>query len=78
VWGVECETASKKPARLQPPAVVGTGTSLSSELGPHGTKTSLSCREEREREFFIHNLLDRIHLIMSQMFLVDRPRAMGV
>ena len=32
----------------------------------------------REREFFIDNLLVRIHLIMSQMFLVDRPRAMGV
>ena len=33
---------------------------------------------KREREFFIDNLLDRIHLIMSQVFLVDRPRAMGV
>ena len=32
----------------------------------------------REREFFIDNLLGRIHLIMSQMFLVDRPHAMGV
>jgi len=30
-----------------------------------------------QREFFIDNLLVRIHLIMSQMFLVDRPRAMG-
>jgi len=30
----------------------------------------------RERDFFIDNLLDRIHPIMSQIFLVDRPRAM--
>jgi hypothetical protein len=28
--------------------------------------------------FSFDNLLVRIHLIMSQMFLVDRPRAMGV
>ena len=32
----------------------------------------------QQREFFIDNLLVRIHLIMSQMFLVDRPRAMEV
>jgi len=32
----------------------------------------------REREFFIDDQLVRIHLIMSDMFLVDRPRAMGV
>jgi hypothetical protein len=31
-----------------------------------------------EREFFIDDLIVRIHLIMSQMFLVGRPRAMGV
>ena len=31
-----------------------------------------------EREFFIDDQLVRIHLIMSEMFLVDRPRAMGV
>ena len=36
------------------------------------------CGPECEREFFIDNLLVQIHLIMSQMFLVDRPRAMGV
>ena len=31
-----------------------------------------------ERGFFIDDQLVRIHLIMSEMFLVDRPRAMGV
>jgi len=31
----------------------------------------------REREFFIENLLARIHLII-EMFLEDRPCAMGV
>ena len=31
----------------------------------------------REREFFIENLLVRIHLIIETI-LVDRPRAMGV
>jgi hypothetical protein len=31
----------------------------------------------REREFFIDNLLVRIHLIIEK-FLVDRPCAMGV
>jgi hypothetical protein len=31
----------------------------------------------REREFFIDNLLARIHLII-EMILVDRPCAMGV
>ena len=34
-------------------------------------------RHAREREFFIHNLLVRIHLII-EMILVDRPCAMGV
>ena len=33
--------------------------------------------QERDREFFIDNLLVRIHLII-EMILVDRPRAMGV
>ena len=33
---------------------------------------------DTEREFFIDYQLVRIHLIMSEMFLVDRPRAMGV
>jgi len=32
---------------------------------------------QREREFFIDNLLVRIHLII-EMVLVDRPCAMGV
>ena len=32
---------------------------------------------QREREFFIDNLLVRIHLII-EMILVDRPCAMGV
>ena len=36
-----------------------------------------SPRLAREREFFIDNLLVRIHLII-EMILVDRPRAMGV
>ena len=31
-----------------------------------------------ERELFIDNLLVRIHLIVSQMFLVDRLRAVEV
>ena len=31
-----------------------------------------------EREFLIDDQLVRIHLIMSEMFLVDLPRAMGV
>ena len=33
--------------------------------------------ELHEREFFIYNLLVRIHLII-QIILVDRPCAMGV
>jgi hypothetical protein len=33
---------------------------------------------EREREIFIDDHLVRIHLIMAQMILVDRPRATGV
>ena len=33
--------------------------------------------DQREREFFIDNLLVRIHLII-EMILVDRPCAMGV
>jgi len=32
---------------------------------------------QHQREFFIDNLLVRIHLIIK-MFLVDRPCAMGV
>ena len=43
-----------------------------------GSGDSIPRQRAREREFFIDNLLVRIHLIMSQMFLVDRPRAMGV
>ena len=34
-------------------------------------------RSKKEREFFIDNLLVRIHLII-EMVLVDRPCAMGV
>ena len=34
-------------------------------------------RRDGEREFFIDNLLVRIHLII-EMILVDRPCAMGV
>ena len=44
----------------------------------HERETETETEREREREFLIDNLLVRIHLIMSQMFLVDRPRAMGV
>ena len=40
-------------------------------LYPRGRKV------QREREFFIDNLLVRIHLII-EMILVDRPCAMGV
>ena len=35
-----------------------------------------SCRPHSEREFFIDNLLVRIHLII-EMILVDRPCAVG-
>ena len=38
---------------------------------------SISLRDHLMREFFIDNLLVRIHLII-EMILVDRPRAMGV
>ena len=44
----------------------------------HVRESTSSTLPKREREFFIDNLLVRIHLIMSQMFLVDRLRAMGV
>ena len=42
--------------------------------GPHISRQSQ--RSFREREFFIDNLLVRIHLII-QMILVDQPCAMG-
>ena len=32
----------------------------------------------RERDFFIDDQLVQVHLIMAQMILVDRPRAMEV
>ena len=44
------------------------GKNILGVLGPAG---------EREREFFIDNLLVRIHLII-EMILVDRPCAMGI
>ena len=31
-----------------------------------------------EGEFFIDNLLVRTHFIIQMIYLVDRPRAMGV
>ena len=45
----------------------------------HQNSTSYSSNRnlKREREFFIDNLLVRIHLIIK-MIQVDRPRAMGV
>ena len=47
-----------------------------------GVKRSGGCGEGAEavaeREFFIGDQLVRIHLVMPEMFLVDRPRAMGV
>ena len=33
--------------------------------------------DQRGRDFFIHNLLVRIHVVI-EMILVDRPCAMGV
>ena len=41
-----------------------------------GCSSLLKRSQEREKEFFIKNLLVRIHLIM-EMILVDRPCAMG-
>ena len=50
---------------------------------PGGARGLLFCTatpaaaREREREFFIDNLLVQIHLIV-EMILVDRPCVMGV
>ena len=56
------------------------GLESGTELGRGGGVELVAAlsTSRREREFFIDNLLVRIHLIMSQMFLVDQPRAMGV
>jgi hypothetical protein len=43
----------------------------------YGPRTQRSPAEGVEREFFIHNLMVRIHLTIV-MVLVDRPCATGV
>jgi len=46
-------------------------------MSESGTGTREGTESCTEREFFIDNLLVRIHLII-EMVLVDRPCAMGV
>jgi len=55
--------------------VLNTFKVVPSSLG-RGTGNSRRMHDE-EREFFIDNLLVRIHLII-EIILVDRPCAMGV
>ena len=47
------------------------------DIGAREEFQKLNRPQQREREFFIDNLLVRIHLII-EMVSVDRPRAMGV
>ena len=54
----------------------GGGRFLVGEVPLYGV-SGLSRWTSREREFFIDNLLVRIHLII-EMMLVDRPCTMGV
>jgi len=62
----------KQPPEFRKASVIRTGSSVQ-ERGD-----VVSCEGwSREREFFIDNLLVRIHLIV-EMILVDRPCAMGV
>ena len=53
------------------------GRASPNSLGPPEEWCVFALSSNPEREFFIDNLLVRIHLII-QMILVDRPCAMGV
>jgi len=58
--------------------IYDTWLSLCSARGrPRGVRLLMSESGDREREFFIDNLLVRIHLIV-EIILVDRPCATGV
>jgi len=53
------------------------GVRICGSRGGHGLLEPLRLVEERDREFFIDNLLVQIHLIIEKV-LVDRAYAMGV